>query len=51
MLIKGTFTSLIYNRYKSINLITLITIFTALEMSVSEFFDSPLFDIETLDID
>ncbi len=48
---KGTITSLIYCRYKSVNLSTLITITRTLGYSLSEFFDSPLFNDENLEED
>lgn len=44
-----TYNSLIYEKYKSVNLSTLITIIRTLGVSLSEFFDSPLFDDESLD--
>lgn len=48
---KGTITSLMYSRYKGVNLTTLIVIIRTLGMSVEEFFSSPLFNEENLDID
>ncbi len=48
---KGTFISLMYARYNGVNLTTLITIIRTLGVSVDEFFNSPLFSEENLDID
>lgn len=48
---KGTFTSLMYARYNGVNLTTLITVIRTLGVSVDEFFSSPLFSEENLDID
>ena len=48
---KGTITSLMYSRYKGVNLTTLIVIIRTLGMSVEEFFSSPLFNEKNLDID
>lgn len=48
---KGTLTSLMYARYKGVNLITLITVIRTLGISVEEFFASPLFNEENLEID
>ncbi len=48
---KGTITSLMYSRYKGVNLTTLIVIIRTLGMSVEEFFSSPLFNEGNLDID
>jgi len=48
---KGTFTSLMYARYKGVNLTTLITLIRTLGISVDEFFNSPLFNEENLDCD
>ena len=45
---KGTFTSLMYSRYKSVNLTTLIIVIRALGMTVSEFFDDPIFESDDL---
>ena len=45
----GTFNSLMYKRYKSVNLTTLITIIRTLGISINEFFNSPLFNEENLD--
>lgn len=48
---KGTITSLLYNRYDSVNLKTLFIILQSLDISVLEFFDSPLFaDLNKLDL-
>ena len=46
---KGTLTSLMYARYKGVNLTTLITIIRTLGITIDEFFKSPLFDEENLD--
>lgn len=40
---KGTITSLLYNRYDSVNLKTLFIILQSLNITVLEFLDSPLF--------
>lgn len=40
---KGTIISLLYNRYDSVNLKTLFIILQSLNITVLEFFDSPLF--------
>ncbi len=48
---KGTFISLMYARYKSVNLSTLIIIIRTLGITINEFFDSPLFSEENLDIE
>ena len=48
---KGTFTSLMYARYKSVNLSTLITIVQTLDVSLEDFFGSELFKNENLDND
>ena len=48
---KGTFTSLMYARYKGVNLTTLFIILQTLKISASQFFDSPLFDEENLEVD
>ena len=48
---KGTLTSLMYARYKGINLTTLITVIRTLGITIDEFFKSPLFDEENLDCD
>ena len=47
---KGTFLSLIYNDRKGVNLTTVLQLVQALNISAKEFFDSPLFDEENLDI-
>ncbi len=46
---KGTLTSLMYSRYKGVNLTTLITVIRTLGISVDDFFRSPLFNEENLD--
>lgn len=48
---KGTLTSLMYARYKGVNLTTLITVIRTLGISVEEFFASPLFDEDNLEIE
>ena len=48
---KGTLTSLMYARYKGVNLTTLIVVIRTLGVSVEEFFASPLFSEENLEID
>lgn len=48
---KGTLTSLMYARYKGVNLTTLITVIRTLGISVDDFFKSPLFDEGNLDCD
>lgn len=48
---KGTLTSLMYTRYKGVNIITLITIIRTLGITIDEFFKSLLFDEENLDCD
>ena len=48
---KGTLTSLMYARYKGVNLTTLITVIRTLGIPIDEFFKSPLFDEENLDCD
>lgn len=47
---KGTISSVMYARYTGINITTLIVIIRTLGISVQEFFDSPLFDEENLDV-
>lgn len=47
---KGTFTSLMYARYKGVNLTTLIIVIRTLGITIDEFFKSPLFSEENLDI-
>ena len=46
---KGTIIGIQYSRYKSINLTTLVIIIRALDISIDEFFKSPLFNEENLD--
>lgn len=41
---EGTFLTLIYGDRKGVNLTTLLTVIRGLEISLKEFFDSPLFD-------
>lgn len=48
---KGTLTSLMYARYKGVNLTTLITVIRTLGITIDKFFKSPLFDEENLDCD
>lgn len=47
----STMNCLLNNRYESVNLKTLFIIIQALDMSVIEFFDSPLFDLEDIDLE
>lgn len=47
---EGTFLSLIYGNRKGVNLTTLLQLIQTLDISAKEFFDSPLFDEENLDI-
>ena len=48
---KGTLTSLMYSRYKGVILTTLIVVIRTLGVSVEEFFASPLFNEENLEIE
>lgn len=48
---KGTLTSLMYARYNGVNLTTLIVIIRTLGISIEEFFNSPLFNDNNLDIE
>ena len=48
---KGTFTSLMYARYNGVNLTTLIIVIRTLGISIDEFFNSPIFNEENLDIE
>ena len=48
---EGTFLSLIYGNRKGVNLTTLLQLIQTLQLSAKEFFDSPLFDENNLDID
>ena len=48
---EGTFLSLIYGDRKGVNLTTLLQLIQTLQISAKEFFDSPLFDENNLDID
>ena len=48
---KGTLTSLMYARYKGVNLTTLIIIIRTLGITINEFFDSPLFSDDNLEIE
>ena len=48
---KGTITSLMYSRYKGVNLTTLIVIIRTLGISIDEFFNSPLFSDESLEVE
>lgn len=48
---KGTLTSLMYARYKGVNLTTLITVIRTLGITIENFFNSPLFNEEHLDIE
>ena len=48
---KGILTSLMYARYKGVNLTTLIIVIRTLGISIDEFFNSPLFSEENLDVE
>ena len=48
---KGTLTSLMYARYNGVNSTTLIVIIRTLGISIEEFFNSPLFNDNNLDIE
>ncbi len=49
---KGTITSLLYNRYDSVNLKTVFILLQTLSVPVLQFFDSPLFeDLNTIDLE
>ena len=48
---KGTIICVQYARYKSISLITLVNIIFVLGLSIEEFFKSPLFEENNLDIE
>ena len=48
---EGTFLSLVYGKRKGVNLTTLLQLIQTLNISAKEFFDSPLFDEDNLDID
>lgn len=48
---KGTLVSLMYARYKGVNLTTLIVVIWTLGVYVEEFFANPLFDEENLEIE
>lgn len=47
---EGTFLSLIYGNRNGVNLTTLLQIIQTLGISAKEFFESPLFDEDNLDI-
>ena len=47
---EGTFLSLIYGNRKGVNLTTLLQLVQTLGISVKDFFDSPLFNEENLDV-
>ncbi len=47
----NTMTSLLNCRYKTANIITVLLIIDALDMTISEFFNSPLFDFNNLSLD
>jgi len=51
LLSKGTIVYVQYSKYKSVNLSTLLTIISTLDISIPEFFDSPLFSEDNLDIE
>ncbi len=48
---KGTLTSLMYARYKGVNLTTLIVVIRTLGITVEEFFKSTLFNENNLEIE
>ncbi len=49
---KGTLTSLLYNKYNSVNLKTVFIILQTLDITVLEFFDSILFaDLNKINLD
>ena len=48
---KGTLSSSRYARYKGVNLTTLIIVIRTLGISIDEFFNSPLFSEENLDVE
>ena len=48
---KGTLTSLMYARYKGVNLTTLITVIRTLGITIEDFFNSTLFNDDNLDIE
>lgn len=47
---EGTFLSLIYGNRNGVNLTTLLQLIQTLNISAKDFFDSPLFDEDNLDI-
>lgn len=47
----STMTSILNNRTKSSNFKSMALIIRELGLTVSEFFDSPVFDLENLDLD
>ena len=47
---EGTFLSLMYGDRKGVNLTTLFQLIQTLNVSAKEFFDSPLFNEENIDI-
>lgn len=48
---EGTFLSIMYGNRKGINLTTLLQLIQTLDMTATEFFDSPLFDESNIEID
>ena len=48
---QSTIKNIMHEQYKSINFDTLIKIADALDMTVQEFLDDPVFDRENLDVD
>lgn len=49
---KGTITSLLYNRYDSVNMKTVFILLQTLSVPVLQFFDSPLFeDLYKIDLE
>ena len=47
----GTMSSITSKRYRSVNLKTIVLVIRALGMTVPEFFEDELFNLENLDID
>lgn len=48
---KGTITSLLYNRYESVNMKTVFILLQTMSIPVLQFFDSPLFaDLDNINL-
>ena len=47
----GTMNCFLNNRYKSCNFTTVVKIISALNLTIKEFFDDPIFDINKLSYD